>query len=119
MWPAQDPQHLIQLQMHWFTYWNICLQSINIYVVFLGRELWVLILGQHPREHRTGIPEFKYVGNMHGNEVMQLFPLIIYCKTQSKQNLFLEQISYNSTASKKLNLFSLYGAKFGIEGFFK
>ncbi|XP_030638542.1 carboxypeptidase M [Chanos chanos] len=35
-----------------------------------GRDLWVLILGKHPREHKTGIPEFKYVGNMHGNEVI-------------------------------------------------
>ncbi|MCI4388985.1 hypothetical protein PGIGA_G00092440 [Pangasianodon gigas] len=44
------------------------LHSIGLSVE--GRELWVLILGQHPREHRVGIPEFKYVGNMHGNEVL-------------------------------------------------
>ncbi|XP_060759010.1 carboxypeptidase M isoform X3 [Neoarius graeffei] len=44
------------------------LHSIGLSVE--GRELWVLILGQHPREHRVGIPEFKYVGNMHGNEVV-------------------------------------------------
>ncbi|XP_007423460.1 carboxypeptidase M [Python bivittatus] len=32
-----------------------------------GRDLWVLALGRSPTQHKTGIPEFKYVGNMHGN----------------------------------------------------
>ncbi|XP_008313573.1 carboxypeptidase M [Cynoglossus semilaevis] len=35
-----------------------------------GQQLWVLALGLRPRQHTLGIPEFKYVGNMHGNEVL-------------------------------------------------
>ncbi|XP_047431913.1 carboxypeptidase M [Mugil cephalus] len=35
-----------------------------------GQELWVLALGVNPRHHVVGIPEFKYVANMHGNEVL-------------------------------------------------
>ncbi|XP_065807366.1 carboxypeptidase M [Labrus bergylta] len=35
-----------------------------------GQQLWVLALGLSPRRHTIGIPEFKYVGNMHGNEAL-------------------------------------------------
>uniref|UniRef100_UPI0037E7F963 carboxypeptidase M n=1 Tax=Semicossyphus pulcher TaxID=241346 RepID=UPI0037E7F963 len=35
-----------------------------------GQQLWVLALGLNPRRHTVGIPEFKYVANMHGNEVL-------------------------------------------------
>ncbi|CAB1417953.1 unnamed protein product [Pleuronectes platessa] len=35
-----------------------------------GQQLWVLVLGLSPRSHTLGIPEFKYVANMHGNEVL-------------------------------------------------
>ncbi|XP_055515979.1 carboxypeptidase M isoform X1 [Leucoraja erinacea] len=33
-----------------------------------GRELSVIVIGETPNEHRIGIPEVKYIGNIHGNE---------------------------------------------------
>uniref|UniRef100_A0A4W6FHU9 Carboxypeptidase M n=1 Tax=Lates calcarifer TaxID=8187 RepID=A0A4W6FHU9_LATCA len=35
-----------------------------------GQQLWVLALGLSPHRHTVGTPEFKYVANMHGNEVL-------------------------------------------------
>ncbi|XP_050292877.1 carboxypeptidase D [Anthonomus grandis grandis] len=34
------------------------------------RDLWVFVLSNTPIKHTPGKPEFKYVANMHGNEVV-------------------------------------------------
>ncbi|KAM5170839.1 carboxypeptidase M [Mantella aurantiaca] len=64
-----------------------------------GRDLWVLAVGLHPTTHTTGIPEFKYVANMHGNEAVGrelMLHLIEYLLTNYKSDPVVTQIITNT-----------------------
>ncbi|XP_005856670.1 PREDICTED: carboxypeptidase M [Myotis brandtii] len=64
-----------------------------------GRNLWVLVVGRSPKEHRIGIPEFKYVANMHGDETVGrelLLHLIDYLVTNDGKDFEITRL-INST----------------------
>jgi hypothetical protein len=45
-----------------------------------GRDLWVLLLTKNPELKNSGKPEFKYIANMHGDEIVGREMLILFAE---------------------------------------
>ncbi|XP_063783568.1 carboxypeptidase M [Pseudophryne corroboree] len=60
-----------------------------------GRDLWVFVIGKTPTKHTIGIPEFKYVANMHGNEAVGrelMLHMIEYLLTNYQNDSVITQL---------------------------
>ncbi|XP_053572791.1 carboxypeptidase M isoform X1 [Bombina bombina] len=64
-----------------------------------GRDLWVIVVGKYPAEHKIGIPELKYVANMHGDEVVgreMLLHLVEHLVTNYQMDPVITELIHNT-----------------------
>jgi carboxypeptidase D len=88
---SQDFQSQTEFKHHNYTEMKEILEKLNkkypdltrLYSVGKSvedRDLLVLEISDNPGVHELGEPEFKYVGNMHGNEVIGRELLLLFAK---------------------------------------
>ena len=82
------------------------------------RNIWVMEISDNPGEHEPGEPEFRYVGGVHGNEVvgkeMLLLMIRHLCLSYGKDDLVTRLV--NSTRIHILPVLNSDGSELATEG---
>ncbi|KAI6173546.1 Carboxypeptidase D [Aphelenchoides besseyi] len=87
-----------------------------------GRELWIITIGVMAKHHVAGRPEFKYVANMHGNEVFgreALLHLAAVLLHNYERNLYIRRLfghNANSFVAINESRRSIEGDESGVRG---
>lgn len=71
------------------------------------RDLWVLEITAKPGRHTPGIPEFKYVANMHGDEVVGKEMLLLLTKYMCEKYLDDDRITRLVNGTRMHFLYSM------------
>lgn len=71
------------------------------------RDLWVMEIFAFPGKHVPGLPEFKYIANMHGNEAVGREMLLYLTKYICERYLMDDRITKLVNSTRMHFLYSM------------
>ncbi|OZC12622.1 hypothetical protein X798_00253 [Onchocerca flexuosa] len=120
--PERISNHNYSFMTSWLKEYSIKYPNITwLYSIgesVRNRTLWVIAISRSPRFRELGIPEIKYVANMHGNEVvgreLMLYLIALLCDNYGKNKYLTNFV--NNVRIHIMPSMNPDGYESGIEG---